>query len=313
MGLPITISYTFATATSSIPLSNLDANFSTLSTAVNSLGNGAYSFSALTVSGDGTFTGTGQVSLPAGTTAQRSSTPVNGMIRYNSDNNKVEAYQGGTWLNFFTATGSSLSVSSGGTGATTLTANNLVVGNGTGSVTFVAPGANGNVVQSNGTTFSSVAKIVSGTVANSTSGTFVDFSSIPSWVKRITVMLSGVSLNATGDVIIQLGYSTTSLQLTGYTGTYDNYGSTPSPSAISQAGFPIASGQTAAYAIYGSLTLNLLGSNLWTISSTLSPNPGRNAICYGTVTVAGTLDRIRVTTVAGTASFDAGVINVLWE
>ena len=37
-----------------------------------------------TFSSNGTFNGTGQVKLPAGTTAQRSGSPTNGMIRYNS-------------------------------------------------------------------------------------------------------------------------------------------------------------------------------------------------------------------------------------
>ena len=50
-----------------------------------------------TFGGDSTYTGTGQVKLPAGTTAQRSGAPVNGMIRYNSDESGFEGYQGGIW------------------------------------------------------------------------------------------------------------------------------------------------------------------------------------------------------------------------
>jgi|TARA_R100000084_G_scaffold73788_1_gene33082 hypothetical protein len=36
--------------------------------------------------------------LPAGTTAQRPGSPVNGMLRYNSDTSKIEAYAGGAWV-----------------------------------------------------------------------------------------------------------------------------------------------------------------------------------------------------------------------
>ena len=36
--------------------------------------------------------------LPAGTTAQRPGSPVNGMLRYNSTTSKIEAYAGGTWV-----------------------------------------------------------------------------------------------------------------------------------------------------------------------------------------------------------------------
>jgi hypothetical protein len=48
-------------------------------------------------SADGTFSGTGQVKLPAGTTAQRSGSPISGMIRYNSSNNNFEGYANGAW------------------------------------------------------------------------------------------------------------------------------------------------------------------------------------------------------------------------
>ena len=51
---------------------------------------------SLAVSGDGTFSGTGQVKLPAGTTGQRSGTPATGMIRYNSTTNTFEGY-GSAW------------------------------------------------------------------------------------------------------------------------------------------------------------------------------------------------------------------------
>jgi hypothetical protein len=52
---------------------------------------------ALSVASDGTFSGTGQVKLPAGTTAQRSGSPVDGMLRYNSDLDSFEGYVDGQW------------------------------------------------------------------------------------------------------------------------------------------------------------------------------------------------------------------------
>ena len=52
---------------------------------------------ATTFAADSTYNGTGQVKLPAGTTAQRSGSPVNGMIRYNSDQSGFEGYQAGAW------------------------------------------------------------------------------------------------------------------------------------------------------------------------------------------------------------------------
>jgi len=50
-----------------------------------------------TFAGDSTYNGTGQVKLPAGTDAQRSGSPANGMIRYNTDLNSFEGYVAGNW------------------------------------------------------------------------------------------------------------------------------------------------------------------------------------------------------------------------
>jgi len=58
---------------------------------------GSITVAGLTSSADGTFSGTGQVKLPAGTTAQRSGTPANGMLRYNSDLGQFEGYVAGSW------------------------------------------------------------------------------------------------------------------------------------------------------------------------------------------------------------------------
>jgi hypothetical protein len=44
-------------------------------------------------------TGTGALRLPSGTTAQRPSPPLTGMIRFNTTTNKIEAYNGTNWGN----------------------------------------------------------------------------------------------------------------------------------------------------------------------------------------------------------------------
>ena len=50
-----------------------------------------------TFSADSTYNGTGQIKVPAGTTAQRSGSPVDGMFRYNSDIDSFEGYVDGAW------------------------------------------------------------------------------------------------------------------------------------------------------------------------------------------------------------------------
>ena len=54
-------------------------------------------FAGFTCSADGVFTGTGEIQIPAGTTAQRSATPATGMIRYNTSYGQYEGYNGSAW------------------------------------------------------------------------------------------------------------------------------------------------------------------------------------------------------------------------
>ena len=43
------------------------------------------------------FNSTGAVTIPKGTTAQRPSSPVTGMLRYNTTLNKLEGYSSNNW------------------------------------------------------------------------------------------------------------------------------------------------------------------------------------------------------------------------
>jgi hypothetical protein len=153
--------------------------------------------------------------------------------------------------------------------------------------------------------------ITSGTAVASTSGTSIDFTSIPSWVKRITVMFSGVSLSSTANPLIQLGAG--SVSTSGYQSVSQNiFAGTPQTST-STAGLIINS-NAAANLLYGSIVITLLSTNTWTefgIVSTVSG--GSSSITSGGVTLGGTLDRVRITTVNGTDTFDAGSINILYE
>lgn len=221
----------------------------------------------------------------------------------------------GTGLPLSTGVTGTLAATNGGTGQSTYTIGDILYASSTSALSKLGIGTSGYVLKSNGAGLAPSwgTTLTSASAQSPTTVKFVDFSSIPSWVKRITMILSGISTSGSDDVIIQMGYSTTSLQTTGYTGTYDTYVSNPSASSITQAGFPIAVNQTSGYGIYGSLTLTLLGSNIWAISSTIAPNPGRVGICFGTVTVSGTVDRVRLTTVAGTSNLDAGTVNIIYE
>jgi len=181
-----------------------------------------------------------------------------------------------------------------------------------GSNTLTLPTGAGSTYQMirNGATAGSLEfadNITSGTVVASTSGTSIDFTSIPSWVKRITVMLNGVSTSGTAFIWVQIGSG--SVETSGYNSVFQ--GSTSSGTAT--ASFVVGS-SAAADVRCGTVVLSTMGSNLWVASSvigitsaTLTQQGG------GAKTTSGVLDRIRITTSNGTDTFDAGSINILYE
>ena len=155
--------------------------------------------------------------------------------------------------------------------------------------------------------------LVSGTAVASTSGTSIDFNSIPSWVKRITVMFNGVSLNSSSVILVQLGTSG-GVETSGYFGNniYINGGSPGSNSVTSGVQFYGTGG--ASNANYGTIVFTLFGSNIWTVQGGVSTAAsGACAYVSGAKTLSGTLDRVRVTATNGTDTFDAGSINIMWE
>jgi len=152
--------------------------------------------------------------------------------------------------------------------------------------------------------------VVAGTSVASTSGTSIDYTSIPSWVKRITVNLSGVSTNGSSNLQCQIGAG--SVTTSGYLSS-TAYILGAGSNAFTT-GFGIAAGIGAGSILHGSFTITLIGSNLWvdsgTVAATNSPNIWSMA---GSITLGGTLDRVRLTTVNGTDTFDAGSVNILYE
>jgi hypothetical protein len=155
--------------------------------------------------------------------------------------------------------------------------------------------------------------ITSGTAVATTSGTSVDYTSIPSWVKRITVMLNNVSLSGSANPIIQIGAG--SVVTTGYS-SVSIYSSGAGGSVISATnGYCINNGSNAAEGQTGIATLCLLNSStgIWVMSYTGKLTSANNIVASGVLTLSGTLDRIRFTTTNGTDTFDLGSINILYE
>ena len=188
----------------------------------------------------------------------------------------------------------------------------VISGDTSGSVVVAAPAVAGtNTLTLQAATATSAVNTL-GTAVASTSGTSIDFTSIPSWVKRVTVMFSGVSTNGSSPIQIQIGTSG-GIQTTSYTSGAWVANTT---NANSTTGLLITAGGGATYLWDGMAYLTLLNSatGLFTFNSIFSGSvSGMNSIGGGAKTLSGTLDRVRITTVNGTDTFDAGSVNILYE
>jgi len=156
-------------------------------------------------------------------------------------------------------------------------------------------------------------KLTSGTAVASTSGTSIDFTGIPSWVKRITVMFNGVSTNGSSNLQVQIGDSG-GIENTSYSSSA--FGA-PTGNAItaanSTAGYLATSFNNAAYVVVGSLVITNISGNIWVNSGSLGTTTTVGWSCGGSKELSATLDRIRITTVNGTDTFDLGSINIMYE
>lgn len=157
-------------------------------------------------------------------------------------------------------------------------------------------------------------KLTLGTSVGSTSGTSIDFTSIPSWVKRVTVMFSNVSANGSSVPIVQLGTSG-GVVTSGYVSA-SGFGGSAGQFTTATNGFALLASATSTAANFfsGSIVITNLASGTWVeqcgfyaSASGIQCNGG------GSVNIGGTLDRLRITTAGGTDVFDLGAINILYE
>lgn len=173
--------------------------------------------------------------------------------------------------------------------------------------TLTSPTITGAVVSSMA---SSV--LTSRTAVASTSGTSIDFTSIPSWVKRITVMFSGVSTSGTSPIQVQIGAG--SFVTSGYLGGAAEIRASTDVLNFT-AGFGVSPTPVATNVSHGIMTIINFTGTTWVASYA----GGFSDIAYASAgggssgSLGGALDRVRITTVNGTDTFDAGTINIMYE
>jgi hypothetical protein len=152
-----------------------------------------------------------------------------------------------------------------------------------------------------------------GTAVNTTSGTAIDFTGIPAGVKRIQIMLSGVSLSGAAIGLVRLGTSA-GYVASGYGGNISYVFSSSVGGSSQTTGIGFGLGNSGDTIAGGLMTLINLTGNVWVASYTGSLSGSSQGIfSTSTVTLPGALDRLRFTSSNGTDTYDAGVVNILWE
>ena len=228
----------------------------------------------------------------------------------------------GTTILTLPATSGTVITSASGTAAT---ATNLAGGsNGTipyqsasGTTQMLAVGTAGQLLQTNGAgapTWATVsAGFTLGTPVATTSGTSIDFTGIPAGVKQIVISFNGVSTNGTSGKIIQIGDSG-GIETTGYSSASGSIIAAVCASNGSTVGFYFHS-MLSAHILHGSIIFTLENSSnfSWVAQGILVDRVNESVFSSaGSKSLSATLDRVRITTVTGTDTFDAGEINIAY-
>jgi len=152
----------------------------------------------------------------------------------------------------------------------------------------------------------------SATAVASTSGTAIDFIGIPSWAKRITVMLNEVSTSGVNSILIQIGDSG-GIENTGYVSTSVTTDSAGGSAGISRTdGYAIQSSSTS-NSNSGLVQIANISGNIWIESHSCKISTGNILGGGGSKTLSATLDRVRITTVGATDTFATGSVNIMYE
>jgi len=133
---------------------------------------------------------------------------------------------------------------------------------------------------------------------------------VPSWAKRVTFMLKGVSCAGTSNKQFQIGVSSGIIS-SGYIGYAFDSSGTGVPSST---GF-IFNSTSATDVLSGFVAFNLLDSttNTWVYAGTLSDSFNNNGwFMSGSVSLAGPLTTVNLSSVTITDSFTAGIVNVIY-
>lgn len=176
-----------------------------------------------------------------------------------------------------------------------------------GGIGLTSAGSSGAVLKSNGSGYTVTSALNNGTVQTA-SGT-ATYSSIPSYVKRITVMFAnvGTNTNPNPNIEVQLGTSS-GFQTSGYVSS-TGAGTTSANVTQSTTAFIVRGGGGS---LSGTLTLSLLDptNNIWVYTTVNGTNTNQWGFGGGYVTMSGTVTQLQIFNSGG---FSGGSFNILYE
>ena len=190
----------------------------------------------------------------------------------------------------------------------------VISGDTSGTVTLAAPAVAGsNTITLQAATATMSVNTLSTAVA-STSGTSIDFTGLPAWVKRVTVIFNGTSLSGTANTLVQLGTGSTTYTTSGYSANTASVEAAGNTMLTSTAGFIVYFGANASV-VSGHMILTNISGNNWISSHTtkFDSTTVKSTFGAGNVALGATLTAVRITTTNGTDTFDAGSVNILYE
>lgn len=142
-----------------------------------------------------------------------------------------------------------------------------------------------------------------------TAGTAIDFTGIPSWAKKVTIIFNSVSTNGSAHIVARIGAGV--LAATGY----DSTGSAGTAATSATTALYLTANSAAAASSYrGVAELYNHGGNTWVLKG-LAATSGNTIVStvVGSITLGGVLDRLQILTSNGTDTFDAGSVSLLIE
>jgi hypothetical protein len=149
-----------------------------------------------------------------------------------------------------------------------------------------------------------------GTAVATTSGTAIDFTSIPSWVKRITVMFNQSSAVGSSSYLIQIGSG--SISSIGYVSTSNALNQISASDGVNSTSGFIMRVNGASNTLSGIMHITNISGNIWISSHVCKLDTAVVILGAGDCTISGVLDRVRITNTTPEA-FDAGSVNIMYE